>query len=86
MVTFRARPKPTTARHAPNVIKFPFSSRRCLMARSIANPPTAIGASKPEAMVNKPMTAAARPSHQLPPPGFPNPSPARVTNEAMSKR
>jgi hypothetical protein len=56
------------------------------MARKIINPPTVIGASNPEAMVNKPMTAAANPSHHHRLPGLPNPSPTSVANEKRSRK
>ena len=56
------------------------------MARKIVNPPTATGASKPEAMVNKPMIAAANPNHHHRLPGFPKPSPASVANEKMLRK
>ena len=56
------------------------------MARKTVNPPTAMGASKPEAMVTRPMMAAANPHHHRRLPGFPNPSPARVANEKMLRK
>ena len=54
------------------------------MARKTINPPTVMGASNPEAMVNKPMTAAANPSHHHRLPGLANPSPTSVANEKRS--
>jgi hypothetical protein len=75
-----------TATHAPSVIKFPFSIRRDLMTRKIIKPPTAAGASKPEAMVNKLMIAAASPNHHRRPPAFPNPKPASVAKEKIARK
>ena len=82
-VAMKGAPSPARSRHAPNPIIFSLSIRRFLIARKRINPPAVTGASRPEAMVNKPITAAASPIHHCRLPALPKPSPTTVANAKM---